>query len=417
MTRVLSRKMEWVPIETLRPYANNPKHHTAAAVKKLAEMIASQGWTQPIAVDADGVIVLGTRRWMAAQHLKLTDVPIIRLSELTPDEIRAARLADNRVAHDTAIDDVLVAEEMAALGANSFDLAATGYSPKEIAALMDPGGEAPKDERKDAVPELPKKAITKRGDVWILGQHRVMCGDSTSAEDVARLLGGAAIDLILTDPPYCSGGFQESGKRAGSVGTNRPHKQIANDTLSTRGYVALLRTAFERFAAPYLYCFTDWRMWTVLFDVVESSGLGVRSMIVWDKGTPGMGRGWRAQHELVMWACRKTAPWDKRAASAGNVIPAKRTGNDLHTTQKPAELLERITENTSFALTIADPFAGSGTTLIAAESKGRQCFAMELDPLYCDVIVERWQNYTTREAFRLSDDRSFNDEKRASEDG
>lgn len=130
-----------------------------------------------------------------------------------------------------------------------------------------------------------------------------------------------------------------------------------------------------------------------------------------------MGRGWRAQHELVMWACRKTAPWDKRAASAGNVIQAKRTGNDLHTTQKPAELLERITENTSFALVIADPFAGSGTTLIAAESKGRQCFAMELDPLYCDVIVERWQNYTTREAVREDRSATFNEAKRASDDG
>lgn len=406
-----------VPISTVRPYEKNPKHHTAAAVRKLADLITEFGWTQPIAVDSEGVIVLGTRRFMAAGLLGMDAVPVVVLDDLTPDQIRALRLADNRVAHDTSIDDVLVAEEMAALGANSFDLAATGYSPKEIAALLDPGGDAPKDDRKDAVPELPKKAVTKRGDVWILGQHRVMCGDSTSAEDVARLLDGAVVDLVLTDPPYCSGGFQESGKRAGSVGTNRPHKQIANDAVSTRGYIALVRGAIERIGAPFLYCFTDWRMWTVLFDIAESCGLAVRSMIVWDKLTPGMGRGWRAQHELVMWACRKTAPWGQKSSGAGNVIQSKRTGNELHTTQKPADVLESIVANTVFANTIADPFAGSGTTLIAAETKGRQCFAMELDPLYCDVIVERWQNYTTREAVREDRSATFNEAKRAGDDG
>ncbi len=162
--------------------------------------------------------------------------------------------------------------------------------------------------------------------------------------------------------------------------------------------MALLKTAFLNVDATYIYSFTDWRMWVYLFDVVESSGYGVRSMIVWDKGTPGMGRGWRSQHELIMWGVRKVAPFDKHASGVGNVIQDKRTGNPLHTTQKPVELIRSLLENTPFAKAVADPFMGSGTTMIAAEEAGRTCYGLERDPGYVDVAVLRWERFTGEKA-------------------
>jgi DNA modification methylase len=139
--------------------------------------------------------------------------------------------------------------------------------------------------------------------------------------------------------------------------------------------------------------FTDWRMWVNLFDVVESSGFGVRSMIVWDKSSPGMGRGWRSQHELVMWGARETPPFDKHASGQGNVVQAARTGNDLHTTQKPVDLVAKLLSVVPFAGTVYDPFAGSGTTLIAAHLTGRTAYLCEMDPAYADVIARRWQEH------------------------
>lgn len=254
----------------------------------------------------------------------------------------------------------------------------------------------------DETPGIPRKARSKTGDLYELGEHRVLCGDATKKEDVERLMDGQKADLILSDPPYCSGGFQESGKSAGSVGSDAPHKQIANDRLSTRGYAALLKTAFGNVNAPFIYTFTDWRMWVYLFDVIESSGFGVRSMIVWDKGTPGMGRGGRAQHEIIMWGCRTVPPFDKHAPGQGNVISEVRTGNKHHTTEKPVALIVKLLNNTPFAKTVNDPFLGSGTNLIGCEKTGRICYGMETDPLYIDVTVQRYVDYTQNREIRLN---------------
>ena len=260
---------------------------------------------------------------------------------------------------------------------------------RDPAALGDP----------EAVPEVPEEATTQLGDLWVLGDHRVLCGDATIVADVEKLMDGeVGVDLICTDPPYCSGGFQEVGKSAGSVGTAATHKMVANDTLSTRGYIALLKTAFHNMNAQYLYAFTDWRMWVYLYDLVESSGFGVKSMIAWDKGTAGMGRGWRAQHELILWGAKQTPPYDKKWPGAGNVIAESRTGNTMHTTEKPVELIAKLLRNTPFAKIIADPFAGSGTTLIACEKELRQFRGTEIDPKYVDVIVKRWEDYTGKTA-------------------
>jgi DNA modification methylase len=248
----------------------------------------------------------------------------------------------------------------------------------------------------DEVPEPPADPITKPGDLWILGEHRLLCGDSTKAEDVERLMAGAVAEVMLTDPPYCSGGFQEAGRGAGSIGT-RSGLMIANDALSTRGYQSLMKAVLGTFEPSCAYMFTDWRQWISLFDCMESSGFGVRSMIVWDKGSPGMGRGWRCQHELVMFGSRITSPFEPTDCH-GNVIKASRTGNPDHPTQKPVDLLATIIKTTSFATVFCDPFCGSGTTLIAAEQLGRKCYGMEISPQYCDVIVKRWETLTGKKA-------------------
>ncbi len=253
----------------------------------------------------------------------------------------------------------------------------------------------------DDVVEPVADPVTKRGDIWQLGRHRLMCGDATNAEDVARLLDGAKPDCILTDPPYSSGGFQEAGRSAGSKGSDAVYKPIENDRRSTRGYMALMKQILSAVTpVDVIYVFTGWRMWVNLFDVVEGSGQGVRSMIVWDKGTPGMGMGWRAQHELILCATRQNGLWKRHMGAQGNVITLPRQANELHATQKPVALLETILATTPFAEMVYDPFVGSGTTIIAAERQGRICYAMEIDPGYVDAAVKRWEAYTGEKGVR-----------------
>jgi len=273
-------------------------------------------------------------------------------------------------------------------------------SARDLSALLNvvPPGERgtpdPGDETVFAPPENPS---SEEGRIYQLGPHRLLCGDSTNEEKVRELCEGSVVGCILTDPPYCSGGFQEAGRSKGSVGTNAAHKPIANDTLSTRGYQALMRRTLSIVDAPLMYVFTDWRMWVNLFDVVESCSYGVRSMIVWGKDRAGMGRGWKSQHELIMCAVRDKEVFADLPRGKGNVISAKRTGNDLHTTQKPLAVLETLLSVDAAAPTAAgfvfDPFAGSGSTMLAAQAHNRRAALAELDPAYCDVVRRRWGDY------------------------
>lgn len=379
--------VEMRPIDAVKPYSSNPRKAPPKAVDAVARSIERFGWRQPIVVDAAGVVIVGHTRLLAARKLGLAEVPV-HVADMPESEARAYRVADNQTGVLTSWDDDLLTEELLAIKDDGIDLDVLAFKEGEIARLLaEPVVE-------DEVPEPPADPVTKPGDLWVLGEHRLLCGDSTRAEDVARVLGGAVVDGILTDPPYCSGGFQEAGKSAGSVGRDVPHVPIANDRLSTRGFTALLKSAFSNVNARYIYAFTDWRMWVHLFDIAESCGFCVRSMVVWDKGTPGMGRGWRCQHELILWGCKETAPFDKHASGQGNVLTVKRTGNEHHTTEKPVVLLATLLVTTPFIESVIDPFAGSGSTLIACEQVGRRCYAIELSPAYVDVCVQRWEKLT-----------------------
>ena len=341
----------------------------------------------------DGIceVVAGNHQLLAARKLGWEKIAVSWADDLSDDEVRGLALADNRTADLGTYDDGALVEMLSYVADDEALLAATGYTQKDIDALV---GVPATPDNADDVPAPPKTPVTAYGDLWLLGKHRVLCGDSTSPQDVQRLLQGVKPDAILSDPPYCSGGFQEAGRSQGSIGTDaRIKPKIANDTLSTRGYQSLIRSVIEQAKAPLLYLFTDWRMWVNLFDVVEASGYGVRNMVVWDKGSPGMGMGWRTQHELVMFAAAASVKFDNHKAQ-GNVIATKRTGNDLHPTQKPVELLERILDVTDMARTIYDPFGGSGSTLVACQNLGRTAYLVELDPNYVDVICRRYQEQT-----------------------
>jgi len=263
-------------------------------------------------------------------------------------------------------------------------------------ALVEMGHEASTAPARDTI-----ETDILRGDILQLGRHRLLCGDCTNQDDVSRLLDGVGIDCLITDPPYCSGGFQEAGKSRGSIGSTVKHS-IKSDTLSTRGYQVLLKATLSIIDLQALYIFTDWRMWVNLFDLVEASGYGVRSMIVWDKKSMGLGRGWRAQHELILHARTSSASelFDNKIG-CGNVVSISRTGNKHHPTEKPVQLIEEILRITKGAKTVYDPFAGSGTTLIACETRGRSCYAVEMVPEFCQIIVNRWERASGQRAVIL----------------
>lgn len=396
-------------ISELRPNPMNPNKHPPEQIKKLGGVIRRNGWRQPITVSTrSGMIVKGHGRLMAAELEELDEAPV----DYQDYESEAAEMADlwadNYIAELAETDQQLAASLLAGIQQAGEPLELAGSSQAEYDAIVRAltAGEDAEEDDEDEDPEEdepiepPEAPVTQRGDIWILGRHRVMCGDATSKRDVEDLLAGEQPEILITDPPYCSGGFQEGGRSTGSIGTVRKDKsgkqietKIANDTLSTRGYQSLMKAALENSPATVAYIFTDWRMWVYLYDIVESSGLGVKSMIVWNKSTPGMGVGWRSQHELAMFGLKRKPNWNNHKGY-GNVLTIARSGNEYHPTQKPLDLIAALLDNTEWAEGVLDFFGGSGTTLIAAEDAGQSSYIMELTPGYTDVIVERYIRHT-----------------------
>lgn len=390
-----------VDVAKLVPNPKNPNQHPDSQIQLLGRIIRQAGWRQPITVSKrSGFIVKGHGRLAAALLEGMKEAPVDYQNYTTEAEEYADLVADNRIAELAETDNKLLADIFAEIDTGEIPMELTGYTEDEVEGLVTALSEALHNDlnEPDEIPETPEpeETVTQKGDLWILGRHRVVCGSSTNAADMGLLLDGAHPEILLTDPPYCSGGFQESGRSSGSIGTKRYDKDgkeiavtIANDTLSTRGYQSLMREVLQNFDGLVAYIFTDWRMWVYLFDIVETAGLGVKNMLVWNKKSPGMGMGWRTQHELVMFAHRTKPKWDNHKGY-GNVLEATRSGNELHPTQKPVEILEKLLDNTDWAKGVLDTFGGSGTTLIAAESAGQPAYLMEMEPRFVDVIVRRY---------------------------
>ena len=387
--------MKLTQLAEIVPYSRNSRAHSVDQIKQIARSIQEYGFTNPVLLDENRTLIAGHGRLEAARLLNITQIPAITLPHLSDAQKAALRIADNKLALNAAWDDALLRTELTDLRDLGFDISLTGFADDELSALFADATEGLTDP--DDVPEPPAEPVTQLGDVWILGRHRLVCGDATLPRTIALVTDGSPIDSVLTDPPYSSGGRQDGGKRHSTSIGSRSSEIIARDNLTTKGYLALMGLVLANISAETAYVFTNWRMWTWTYDALEAAGYPVRNMLVWDKEKMGMGFPWRAQHELVAFAKRSAAQMGD--GKKGNVLKCERTKNELHPTQKPVALIEAILANEPGA-NLFDPFIGSGTTLIAAETVGKNCFAADVIPEYCDVAVLRWQAFTGQTATR-----------------
>ncbi len=397
---------DW-PLDRLRLDGRNPRTHPPAQVRQVAESIRRFGWTSPILAAPDGTVIAGEARLEAARQLRRPSVPVIVLGGLSEVELRAYRVADNRLPLGAAWDERLLAEVLAELQAAEFDLPALGFSDDELAALFAGlAAPAPEDPPPERIAPPPAEPVTRLGDVWQLGPHRLICGDSTRPETLARLMDGSA-DMVFTDPPY--GMSFGKGKEAGSTAKGavvKAHGMILGDDAQGDELVSLVGQALQRAAewarpgAAFYVCFT-WHSWDEFARALTEARLAPSACIVWDKGSIGLGfQHYRPRHEFIFY-CRGTRWYGGRTEGDVWSFSRGRTEDYVHPTQKPVELVAQALENSSLpGDVVLDLFGGSGTTLIAAERTGRVARLVELDPKYCDVIARRWESATGKVAER-----------------
>jgi len=384
-------QVESLSISKLTPYPENPRKNRTA-VAKVADSIKEFGFRQPIVVDEDMVVLAGHTRLQAAKRLKLSQVPVHIAKGLTAAQAKAYRLMDNRSAEDASWDLDLLSVEIGDLLIDGYDLALTGFSGDELNQLLKL--DSPEDE--DEIPE-DVEAITKLGDLWILGNHRLICGDATNATDVSRLLGSSKPHLMVTDPPY---GVEYDAKWRTDAGLQKTgaHGRVSNDDNAD------WREAWALFPGDvvYVWCAPGPLNADVL-NSLQESGFEGRMQIVWAKSRLVIGRGhYHCQHENCWYAVRKgaTGHWSgsRKESTVWNIDKPMKSETG-HSTQKPVECMRRpILNNSNPGQAIYDPFLGSGTTIIAAETEGRHCYGLEIEPAYCDIIVKRWENLTGQKA-------------------
>ncbi len=396
------------PIDSLIPYARNAKQHSDAQVAQIAASIREFGWGAPILVDGQNNVIAGHGRLLAARKLGMTDIPVVPLEHLTDTQRRALILADNKIGENASWEDELLGIELAELKEAGFDLGLTGFSPEEWEALI--AGENATDglTEDDAVPEVTETPISRTGDVWLLGEHKLLCGDATKSEDFQTLLGDELVDMTFTDPPY-NVNYANTAKDK-MRGTNRP---ILNDNLGD-GFGAFLVAACQNILTVTkgaVYIAMSSSELDTLQSAFRTAGGKWSTFIIWAKNTFTLGRAdYQRQYEPILYGWRDgTDHFWCGARDQGDVWNIKKPQkNDLHPTMKPVELVERAVRNSSKTQDIVlDPFGGSGTTLIACEKTGRRARLIELDPQYVDVIVRRWQDYTGLAAKRASDGATF----------
>ena len=406
-----SSAIERWPTDKLVPYARNARTHSEVQVAQIAASIVEFGFTNPILAGSDGVIVAGHGRLAAAQKLGLDTVPVVVLDHLTPTQRRALIIADNRIAENAGWDDAMLRIELQSLQEDGFNLDITGFDADALAELM-AGEETTVDGNtdEDAVPELSETPISRPGDVWVLGEHRLLCGDSTVAESYDRLMQGEPADMVFTDPPY-NVDYANSAKDK-MRGTDRP---ILNDNLGDGFYDFLLAalTPMLQHCAGATYIAMSSSELDTLQQAFRAAGGKWSTFIIWAKHTFTLGRAdYQRQYEPILygWPEGENRHWCGDRDQSDVWAIKKPQKNDLHPTMKPVELVERALRNSSRpGDTVLDPFGGSGTTLIAAEKSGRKARMIELDPKYCDVIVRRWQDFSGGQARRQADDCLFDD--------
>ena len=383
-------------VSDLIPYARNSRTHSDEQVAQIAASIKEFGWTNPILVDAEGVVIAGHGRLMAARKLGYTEVPTIELSEMTETQKKAYVIADNRLALNAGWDNEMLTIELNELLADGYALDILGFETNELNALLEPDViEGLTDE--DAVPEVGPDSITKSGDIWLLGKHRLMCGDSTSMEHLAKLTNGQMVDMWLTDPPY---NVAYEGKTKDSL-------TIQNDSMGDDQFRQFLRdsyTAADTVMKPGAV-FYIWHADSEGYNfrgACHDAGWKVRQCLIWKKSSMVLGRqDYHWKHEPCLYGWKEGAGhlWATDRKQTTILEFERPSRNKEHPTMKPVALFEyQMLNNTKGGDIVLDSFGGSGTTMIAAEKNGRIANVMELDPKYCDVIVKRWEDFTGKKA-------------------
>lgn len=391
--------IEKINIEQLLPYAKNSRTHDDAQVAQLAASIKEFGFNNPVLVDGEGTIIAGHGRVMAARKLGLDEVPAIKLGHLTENQKKAYIIADNRLALNAGWDTEMLTLEIKDLQSEDFDLSLMGFDEEELAKLLEPeivdGLTDP-----DAVPDAPEEPKTKPGDIYQLGNHRLMCGDSTSVDAVEKLMDKHLADQLITDPPY-------NVDYEGSDG-----QKIKNDSMDDSAFRSFLYDAFS-LAFSFMKNGASFYIWHADLEgynfrgAIIDCGQKIRSCLIWNKPSIVMGRSdyhWKHEPCLYGWKDGASHLWatDRKQSTVIDFV-SKVKKNDLHPTMKPVELIEyQILNNTKGQDIVLDLFGGSGTTIIACEKSGRNARVMELDPKYCDVIVKRWEEFTGQTATLVS---------------
>jgi DNA modification methylase len=395
-------RIEYRPVASLIPYARNARTHSEAQVALIAGSIREFGFVNPVLVDGASGIIAGHGRLMAARLLGMNRVPVVELAYLTETQKRALVLADNRLAEAAGWDKELLALEVVDLGELGVDLGSLGFEAAELAALSASGP----DPREEETPEPPLVPVARPGDLWGLGSHRLLCGDATVVNDVIRLLGATRPNLMVTDPPYGVNYDPAWRNKAGASMTNRTGK-VAND------HRADWREAWALFPGDVAYVWHGALHATTVADSLIACGFDIRAQIIWAKERLVLSRGdYHWQHEPAWYAVRQKGKghWsgDRKQTTLWSIPSRDQDAATVHGTQKPVECMRRpMLNNSSPGQAVYEPFSGSGTSIIAAETCGRVCLAIELDPAYVDVAVTRWQAFTGKHAVLDGDGRSF----------
>jgi DNA modification methylase len=390
-------KIERRKVDDLIPYARNARTHSDEQVAQLAASIKEWGWTTPVLIDEDGEIIAGHGRVMAARKLGIEEVPTMTATGWTKAQKQAYVLADNQLPQNAGWDMDLLSVEMKDLDADGFDLSLIGFGDDMLANMLVDETEGLTDE--DAVPDVPENPVTVEGDVWLMGDHRLMCGDSTSIDAVEKLMDGRKADMVFTDPPY---GIDFAPQR----GT---HGKILNDALDGAEFDNFLDDVFGAalaFMKPDTYAFV-WTGWPKIgaFERSLQKFFKIQAMHIWVKNNFGIGYYSRPKHE-PFYLCLNGKPVYPANAPA-DVWEAKKVHKTIHSCEKPVDLIVDILDTYHKNSTVLDLFGGSGSTLIACEKTARDCRMMELDPKYCDVIVKRWCDFTGKDATLEANGKSF----------
>jgi DNA modification methylase len=379
-------------VTDLIPYIANSRTHSDAQIAQIAASIKEFGWTNPILVSGDDSIIAGHGRLMAARKLGMEEVPVIVLDHLSKSQQRALVIADNQLALNAGWNMDMLKAEIEDLQLDDFDLNILGFDDKFLDGLLEPEPTAGLTDE-DAVPEVPETPKTVLGDVWVLGNHRLMCGDSTSVDAVDKLMDGAKADMVFTDPPY----------NIDYQGVSDKRDKIKNDKMSDADFLDFLRQSLMGCETMYVCC--SWQYASIFKQAMTDIARAPKAMIVWNKVNPAQHLDkYFKQHEIIFYY----GDFGGSKTLRGDVWEMKRQKNTVHPTMKPVELIDMAMVDQPDKKIVYDAFGGSGSTLISCEKNHRSARVMELEPKYCDVIIKRWQDFSGKVAIHAETGETFN---------